>query len=194
VPGTVTWFSRKAIPADLREEYRAAYGVSQEERFRRDASMPVERAKQELREWDATISGRINSLRAARAGEGQSLSQREVHALAGEWYLWFVRQHEEEPGSAEQWDFERDRLEDAYGRFVSRNDLSDDNDDERMPSPVVRHHVRAVLAERERIPSFLAECAQNLSPPHTSSSWTQSSRSMWQRLRCSGVVQMVTIA
>ena len=55
------WLSRKAIPADVREAYRAAHGVSQEERFRRDASMPVERAKQELREWDATISGRINS-------------------------------------------------------------------------------------------------------------------------------------
>ncbi|HEU4378660.1 MAG TPA: hypothetical protein VFR73_08795, partial [Hyphomicrobiaceae bacterium] len=47
------WFSRKAIPADVRDAYRAVHGVSQEERFRRAASMPVERAKQEFREWDA---------------------------------------------------------------------------------------------------------------------------------------------
>jgi hypothetical protein len=46
--------------------------VSQGERFGHGAS--IERAKQELREWDATISGRINPLRPARAGEGQSLS------------------------------------------------------------------------------------------------------------------------
>ncbi len=39
--------SRKAIPADAREAYRAAHSVSQEERFRRSASMAVERATQE---------------------------------------------------------------------------------------------------------------------------------------------------
>jgi hypothetical protein len=50
---------------------------------------------------DATISGRINSLRAASQGEGQSLTQREAHGLAGEWYLWFVSLHEDEPGTAE---------------------------------------------------------------------------------------------
>jgi hypothetical protein len=70
--------------------------VSQGERFGHGAS--IERAKQELREWDATISGRINPLRPARAGEGQSLSQRKTYALAGlSGYLWFARQHEEDP-------------------------------------------------------------------------------------------------
>jgi hypothetical protein len=76
------WLTRKAIPADVREAYRAAHGVSREERFRRDASMAPERVKQELREWDAIISGRINSIRAVSNGEGQSLTQREAHALA----------------------------------------------------------------------------------------------------------------
>ena len=120
------WFGRKAIPADVRGAYRAAHGVSREERFRRDSSMAVERAKQELREWDATISRRINTLRAARRGEGQSLTQREAHALAGEWYLWFVTQHDERPGSVEQWDLELERLGSAYSRFASNVDERDE--------------------------------------------------------------------
>ena len=53
-----------------------------------------------------------------KQGEGQSLTQREAHGLAGEWYLWFVSLHEDEPGTAEQWDLEAERLEDAYRRFA----------------------------------------------------------------------------
>jgi hypothetical protein len=56
------WFARKGIPKDIREPYKAAFGVSLEERFRRPASMPLGRAKQELRDWDATITSRIDSL------------------------------------------------------------------------------------------------------------------------------------
>jgi hypothetical protein len=123
------WFSRKAIPADVREAYRAAHGVSQEERFRRASSTPVERAKQELREWDATISGRITKLRAARRGEGQSLTQREAHALAGEWYLWFVAQHEDAPGTGEWWDFKLECLHSVYDRFAPWNADHPDADD-----------------------------------------------------------------
>ena len=33
------WFARKGIPADVRSAYRASYGKSQEERFRREASL-----------------------------------------------------------------------------------------------------------------------------------------------------------
>src|SRR5688572_19699678 len=112
------WLSRKAIPIDVREAYQAAHGLSREEPFRRDASLPVERAKQELREWEAMIAGHVNGLWAARDGEGQSLSQREAHALAGEWYLWFVAQHEYEPGTPERWDHDKGRLDDAYARFA----------------------------------------------------------------------------
>jgi hypothetical protein len=81
------WLSRKAIPADVRDAYRTAHGISREERFRRSASMPVDRAKQEMREWDAAVSGRIAALRATSRGDGRPLSQREAHALAGAWYL-----------------------------------------------------------------------------------------------------------
>ncbi|HJZ30372.1 MAG TPA: hypothetical protein VKF35_04670 [Hyphomicrobiaceae bacterium] len=151
------WISRKAIPADVRDAYRAAHGLCREERFRRSGSMSVERAKQELREWDAAVSGRISALRAVRDGDGQPLTQRQAHALAGEWYLWFVSQHEEEPGTAEQSDLEAERLEDAYARYAPWNADHLHADDSWMRMPGVRRYVRATLAELGRIPTFLAE-------------------------------------
>lgn len=90
------WLSRKAIPTDI----RTAYSVSHEERFRRPATMPLDRAKQEMREWDADVSSRISALRASAKGEAISLTQRETHSLAGEWYSWFVASFEDEPGEA----------------------------------------------------------------------------------------------
>jgi hypothetical protein len=124
--------------------------------------MPVERAKQELREWDATISGRIHTLRTAGRGEGRSLTQREAHALAGEWYLWFVAQHEEEPGTPEQWDLEFERLQGARERFAPWNADHPDADDDWARAPKVRCHVRAALTEIARVPTFLVERSQNL--------------------------------
>lgn len=56
------WFSRKAIPEDVREPYRLAYGISREERFRLPGSVRLDRAKQAFREWDAKISGRFAAL------------------------------------------------------------------------------------------------------------------------------------
>ena len=98
------WYSRKGIPADVREAYRAAFGRSREEFFRQPPGLALGAAKQALREWDAAITSRIEALRAAKRGEGQALSHREAHALAGEWYSWFVAQYEDEPGEGEGWD------------------------------------------------------------------------------------------
>jgi len=33
----------------------------------------------------------------------QSLTQRQALALAGEWYIWYVARHEENPGTVEHW-------------------------------------------------------------------------------------------
>lgn len=149
------WFSRKGIPADVREPYRLAYGVSREELFRRPQGLSVGAAKQELREWDATITARIEALRAARRGEGRGLTHREAHALAGEWFSWFVARYEDEPGGREDWDLERERLDDAYARF-SAEDAAD--------HPTVRRHVRAVLAASGHVAEFLASREVMLTP------------------------------
>ena len=76
--------------------------------------------------------------------------------------LWFVQQHEEEPGTVERWDFDADRLQDAYESFDPGDD---DDDDEWKQAPGVRRKVRATLTELGRIPSFLAERSQTLSSP-----------------------------
>ena len=59
------WFARKAIPADLRHDYKAAHGVALEERLRRPGSLSPAQAKQELREWDAEIP--LRPFQAVRA-------------------------------------------------------------------------------------------------------------------------------
>jgi hypothetical protein len=72
------WFARKAIPQAVRESYKVAYRVSPEERFRRPASMPMGQAKQELRDWDAEVTSRIERLNAQATGGGVSLTSAET--------------------------------------------------------------------------------------------------------------------
>jgi hypothetical protein len=72
------WFARKAIPADLQDDYKKAHGRALEERFRAAATLSPSQAKQELRDWDATVSGRIEAIRAAHKGEGRSLTKRDL--------------------------------------------------------------------------------------------------------------------
>jgi hypothetical protein len=150
------WFARKAIPADLQDDYKKAHGRALEERFRAAATLSPSQAKQELRDWDATVSGRIEAIRAAHKGEGRSLTKREAHRLAGDWYLWFVDQWEDEPGTPEQWDHEHGRLEDAYARFAPYGADQPNSDDSWAVSPVVRRFVRARVAEVGQVFSFLS--------------------------------------
>jgi integrase len=151
------WFSRKAIPENVREAYQLAHGVSREERFRRPGSLPQARAVAELRDWDAEVSGRIDALRAAREGRGRDLTKREAHALAGAWYGWFVQQHENEPGEVEGWALEAERIEDAYSRFAPADADLPGADGGWVTKPGVRRHVRAVVATIADAQRFLAE-------------------------------------
>ncbi|WP_156653390.1 hypothetical protein [Methylobacterium sp. Leaf111] len=149
------WFARKGIPKDVREAYKRAFGVSQEERFRRPGSLSTGSAKAELREWDATVTGRIEALRAAARGEGRGLTHREAHGLAGEWYFWFVARHEAEADPPERWDGLHEALEDARLRFASRDDTH--SADEPVESPAARRHIRGVVGELGLIATFLGE-------------------------------------
>jgi|GEM_PF-6340807 len=60
------WFARKGIPSDVRDSYKLAFGRSQEERFRRDASIPSSRAKIEFADWLAEIEERVEQLRSSQ--------------------------------------------------------------------------------------------------------------------------------
>jgi hypothetical protein len=66
------WCARKMIPEDVRRAYRAAFGVSQEARFRLAGATRDGQAKQEFRDWDAEVTARVERLRAETRGEGLS--------------------------------------------------------------------------------------------------------------------------
>ncbi len=146
------WFARKLIPEDVRAAYKDAFGVSQEARFRCDASARPDAAKREFRDWDAEITSRIERLRAQAGGEGVSLTHRQAHALAGDWYVWFVRQHEEEPGPVEAWDHLAEEYETSYSKFASPED---DEFDPPPRTPVVRRSVHRALTSLGNVEEFL---------------------------------------
>lgn len=149
------WFARKGIPKDVREAYKRAHGVSQEERFRRPGSLPTGNAKIELRDWDATVTSRIEALRAAAKGEGRGLTHREAHGLAGQWYAWFVTRHEGEPGTPERWDLLHETLDEARSCFARVDDSQ--SLDEPKESPAARRHIRGVVGELAHTSTFLGE-------------------------------------
>jgi integrase len=138
------WFGRRMIPEDVREAYRVAFGVSQEARFRSPAGTREGQAKQEFRDWDAEIASRIERLRAEARGEGlPSLTHRQAHALAGQWYVWMVGQHEEEPGDPEQWDLIAEEFERASTTFTNPE------------APAARRHRHRALTSLGRVDEFL---------------------------------------
>ena len=92
---------RKGIPKDVRDEYQRLYG----QRWEAKLSLPAgtKDAKVRIGEFTATVETQIAAIRAAQRGEGQSLTQRQALALAGEWYVWYVARHEENPGTVEHY-------------------------------------------------------------------------------------------
>src|SRR6516165_6859679 len=93
--------TRKVIPKDVRDEYQRLYG----QRWEAKLSLPAgtKNAKVRVSEFTAEVESRIATIRAAQRGEGQSLTQRQALALAGEWYVWYVARQEENPGTVEHW-------------------------------------------------------------------------------------------
>src|SRR4051794_38560267 len=95
--------SRKAIPKDVRVEYKRLYGVSREAILVVPAGTSQAQAKALHGEWLADVETRIERIRAAAKGVRQPLTERNAWALAGEWYNWFVARHEDSTGSPDQW-------------------------------------------------------------------------------------------
>ncbi len=118
--GSIT--TRKGIPKDVRADYQRLYGPGWEAKLTVPAGTPPAEAKVRISEFAAEIEGRIATIRAAKRGEGQSLTQRQAFALAGDWYVWYVGRHEEDPGRPKTWNdlwvALIDRLEDHAPREV----------------------------------------------------------------------------
>jgi hypothetical protein len=154
------WFARKGIPEDVREEYARLYGVRREAQLKLPADTPRPEAKARLGEWQAEIETRIATLRAKRNGDGQPLTKLNAMALAGRWYMWFVGQHEGDPGLPKHWREMSDHLvwnviyaeaPDSY----HENPTADPHW-EWQKEPEVREAVRPQIAELARVATFLA--------------------------------------
>ncbi len=105
-PRSGNWTARKAIPADIRK----AYG-RWEEKKTWPVALSKGQAKAELAAWLAPIEERIALLRASATQALLELTQRQSHALAGEWYRAQVARFEDNPGQPENWWFTREELE-----------------------------------------------------------------------------------
>ena len=150
--------ARKAIPKDVRDEYRGRFGGGWEERFYAEAGTPVGDAKRLLSDWLAMIEGRISAIRDEAAGRGRSLSSREALALAGEWYLWFVGRYEGDPGDPERWEMLLDELQhatlEAAPEWFRQNERLDP-DWKWAEAEDVRAHMRPLIADKAETAQFL---------------------------------------
>jgi integrase len=146
---------RKGIPKDVRAEYQRLYG----QRWEAKLSLPAgaKDAKVRISEFTSEVERRIATIRAAKRGEGQSLTQRQAFALAGEWYVWYVAQHEENPGTVEHWrrmwDVLIARLEKHAPDWVTEEGW---RDLEWTKEPEVRAGVRPLIADECKTAQFLA--------------------------------------
>ncbi len=151
--------ARIGIPEDVRDEYQALYGKRWEELFHRPASLSLSKAKADHSEWVAEIESRFATLRAQRRGEGHDLTERQARALAGEWYRWYVGQHEKNPGEPDGWLAWQwavmDELEAAAGG---------DPEEIAWGAPEVRKDTHPIIADKAETAQFLASRGEVLTP------------------------------
>jgi integrase len=152
--------ARKAIPVDARAEYKRLYNVSREAILKIPAGTPKAQAKALHGQWLSEVETRISRIRAAAKGKGQPLTKLNALALAGRWYLWFVKRHEGDPGPQEHWADRKEHLtERVWYPHAPVEHLEDQNADESWPWtqwPEVREAVRPEVAEMALVASFLA--------------------------------------
>jgi integrase len=154
------WGARITIPKDVRPDYQALYGKRAEELFYAPPDCTPQRAPVLFSQWQADIKNRIDTLRRKQRGEGHDLTQRDAHALAGEWYKWFVGRHEENPGEANRWAKLREVL------WLLLEDVAGDPETGEIDfeAPDVREEIHPKLADEATTAQFLASKGEVLTP------------------------------
>jgi hypothetical protein len=111
-------------------------------------------------EWCADIDTRVAGLRAAARGEGQPLTRINALALAGRWWSWFLKRHENDPRLPSYWAELQDYFVwDVIGHEAPNEHKENTDADpywEWAKAPEVRDAVRPVVAELAHAASFLA--------------------------------------
>ena len=147
--------ARKRLPDDAREDYGRRYGQRLEAKFFAAANKGAAKAKQEFRDWETEVAGRIAAIRAQRTGEGVALTPRQARALAGEWYEWFLAKH---PASDHRkWESLRDELHEAERETVGEAEWERSDPDELWRTDEdFRRAMRPVYADAGETAQFLA--------------------------------------
>jgi hypothetical protein len=83
------------------------------------------------------------------------LSKQQAHALAGEWYVWFVARHEEDPGTPKYWNDLWDVLMSLLEEHAPELERPW-KDLEWTREPEVRAGIRPVIADEAKTAQFLA--------------------------------------
>jgi integrase len=150
--------ARKVIPADVRDDYAKLYGRRIEERLN-TGPVPILLARARHREWASEIEIRIANIRAARKGEGRTLTPQGARALAGEWYGWFTAR-EAGRWSADIWTDYYDRMIEDVQAAAIANGIYVGAPLELLDNVDVRERVRPIIADEAKSEQFLA--AKNL--------------------------------
>jgi hypothetical protein len=150
--------ARKVIPKNVRHEYRTHFGGGWEERFYARAGTPLGEAKAALSDWLAKIEARITAVRDG-AGQRRSLTPREALALAGEWYLWFVQQRDDDPGDPAYWDVLQDDIRHELfhhaPKWFEKSYLTPNPDWSWTEDDEVRVAMRPLIADKAKTAEFL---------------------------------------
>jgi hypothetical protein len=95
------------------------------------------------------IESRIATLRAKRNGEAHDLTDREAMGLAGDWYRWFIAQHEDNPGEPRKWALNSELMTVAVMGATPYWNAQDPFVDQtqRHKEPDVREDVHPILAD-----------------------------------------------
>ena len=147
--------ARKRLPDDVGEEFGRRYGPRLEAKFSAPAGTKPQVAKQLFNEWLAEAEGRIAAIRAERTGEGIALTQRQAHALAGEWYEWFIARHP--TSDLRTWEDLRDKLHEAERETVGEDVWERSDPDELWrEDEEFRKAMRPAFADAGETAQFLA--------------------------------------
>jgi integrase len=156
--------ARKVIPADVRDDYAKQHGKRTEERFN-SGPMPATLARAKWREWSSDIEARIANIRAARKGEGRTLTPLAARALAGEWYGWYVAVMAGNGWPAPVWvDYQERQWSGLHVAAAAAGMISGDPVDEWEREPALREHVRPIIADEAKSQQFLAAKRMVLDP------------------------------
>jgi integrase len=149
--------ARQVIPADVRDEYQRLYGKGWEELWRAEPGTSAAEQKRQYAVWYAEIWRRIEAIRAAKRGDGVDLTRKDAAGLAGDWYVWFVARHENNPGKPDQWDEALWWFVDELRQFAPEEVRAEPMRDlEWARDPEIREGIRPVIADVGHTAQFLA--------------------------------------